>query len=197
MILVNLTSTEPIQIDTTSSIAVASNRAGTPKSITNSSKNKKTGQVRYKYGTVKYRKKVRSSKGRVFYASRRVVKKPVKSTFSKRLVVRKMNYGPYSQNVGTKNSKEEVQTMIDRYAQKYGVDSAKLKRVAMCESGFNQFAVSRGGHMGVFQFAARTFAANSARIGLVNSNPFNAEQNVETAAYMFSIGQEWQWTCKG
>ena len=71
-----------------------------------------------------------------------------------------------------------------------------MLRIAQCESKLNPSAQSRGGHYGVYQFLPTTYAANYKAAG-AGPDYVDAGSNIRTAAYMFSIGQAWQWECKG
>ena len=76
----------------------------------------------------------------------------------------------------------------------YGCDAAKMTEVIRCESGGRQSAYnSVGPYIGIFQFLTSTFNANAARIGIAGANVYNGEHQVQTAAWMFSKGQAWQW----
>ncbi len=78
---------------------------------------------------------------------------------------------------------------------RWGVSYGWLLRVASCESGLNPMAYNPSGASGLFQFMPSTFYAFAARIGEFRSiwNPY-ASANV--AAYMFSIGLSYEWTCR-
>lgn len=88
----------------------------------------------------------------------------------------------------------QVPDLIIKWADYYGVDQTRLLRVAYCESKYNPRA-SNGTHFGVYQFLPSTYAANAPKAG-AGSDYWDAENNVRTAAYMFSIGQAGQWACK-
>jgi hypothetical protein len=95
-----------------------------------------------------------------------------------------------------------VQQSIIKWADFYGADSQQLLRVASCESGFRPEA-SNGTHFGVFQFAPSTFIGNVGYMkkrGLIATEAeydyWNPEHNVQVAVWMFSIGQQSQWSCK-
>jgi len=49
---------------------------------------------------------------------------------------------------------------------------------------------------GLFQFMPSTFYANAKRAGLENPDIWSADDQTNVAAYMQSIGQQGQWTCK-
>lgn len=83
----------------------------------------------------------------------------------------------------------------DKYTQQYGVDPTVFKKVMMCESGNNPTAVGDGGlAINVMQFHKQTFDTYSLILGEdLNYNSY--KDQIKLAAYMFSIGQQHQWTC--
>ncbi|GAB4143200.1 MAG: hypothetical protein OHK0017_00260 [Patescibacteria group bacterium] len=100
--------------------------------------------------------------------------------------------------VSSSVNRDDARTMIDYYAQMYGVNPDKLFRVMMCESGGRSNAKNKSSSAsGIMQFMPRTFYANAARVGIPNPDLWNPEHQIQTAAWMFSIGQERQWSCKG
>lgn len=89
-----------------------------------------------------------------------------------------------------------VPELIQYWSEYYSLDGARMLRIAQCESRLDPRAQSRGGHYGVYQFLPNTYAANYQAAG-AGPDYWDAGNNVRTAAYMFSIGQAWQWECKG
>jgi hypothetical protein len=84
---------------------------------------------------------------------------------------------------------------ISAASARWGVSYWWLLRVAQCESGLNSGAYNRySGASGLFQFMPGTFWSYAARIGEGRSywNPY-ASANV--AAYMFSRGLAYEWSC--
>ena len=79
-------------------------------------------------------------------------------------------------------------------AARWGVNYYWLLRVASCESGLNPSAYNPSGASGLFQFMPGTYYAYAARIG-ERGSIWNAYSNANVAAYMFSIGQAYQWGC--
>lgn len=81
-------------------------------------------------------------------------------------------------------------------ANRWGVSYAWLLGVAECESGLNPGAYNAySGASGLFQFMPGTYWAYAARIGETRSY-WDAWGAANVAAYMFSIGQSDQWTCR-
>lgn len=70
-------------------------------------------------------------------------------------------------------SRAEIENIIQKAANKHGVDPALIKAIITQESGFNPKAVSHAGASGLMQLMPKT-----AR-GLGITNPFDPEQNVE------------------
>jgi hypothetical protein len=90
----------------------------------------------------------------------------------------------------------EIEVIIRAAAARWGADPTQLLRVAWCESRYNPLAYNASGASGLFQFMPRTWAANSVRAGYGGASVFDTVASANTAAYMFSIGQAGQWTCK-
>jgi soluble lytic murein transglycosylase-like protein len=90
----------------------------------------------------------------------------------------------------------DIEAIIRAAAAKWGADPAQLLRVAWCESRYNPSAYNASGASGLFQFMPRTWAANSVRAGYSGASVWDPVASANTAAFMFSIGQAGQWTCK-
>ena len=91
-------------------------------------------------------------------------------------------------------SSEEINGFIERFASQYGIDPHFLRHIAVCESGFNPLA-QNGSNLGLFQFTANTWISNRSEMG-EETNPklrLNAEEAVQTAAYMLSVGKRSAW----
>ncbi len=84
---------------------------------------------------------------------------------------------------------------ISAASARWGVSYWWLLRVASCESGLNPGAYNRSGASGLFQFMPGTYWSYAALIGEGRSywNPY-ASANV--AAYMFSRGLAYEWSCR-
>ena len=85
--------------------------------------------------------------------------------------------------------------LIDYYCGQYGCNPVQLKRVIMCESTNNPNA-RNGIYSGLFQFSPATFRSYSTKMGLVNANIWDAEDQINVASWMFANGQARQWSCK-
>jgi hypothetical protein len=90
----------------------------------------------------------------------------------------------------------DIEAIIRAAAARWGADPTQLLRVAWCESRYNPSAYNASGASGLFQFMPRTWAANSVRAGYGGASVWDPVASANTAAYMFSIGQAGQWTCK-
>lgn len=83
-----------------------------------------------------------------------------------------------------------VQQIIIDAANRYGVSPDLLLRIAKCESGFSTTAYNPSGATGLFQFMPATFYGNG------GTNLYDAYDQANIAAKMFSQGQANQWSCK-
>lgn len=77
-------------------------------------------------------------------------------------------------------SKEEINGLIDVYAQKNGLDADFVRAVVKQESGFNEKATSRCGAQGLMQLMPGTAKG----LGVVN--PYDAEDNIKGGTKMLS-----------
>lgn len=84
-----------------------------------------------------------------------------------------------------------VADIIRAAAAKWGADPNQLLRVASCESGLNPNAYnSRSGATGLFQFKPATFYGHGGH------NIWDAADQADVAAHMFSQGLASEWSCK-
>ncbi len=91
-------------------------------------------------------------------------------------------------------SSEQINAFIERFAAQYAVDPNVLRHIAVCESGFNPLA-HKLSYAGLYQFSPRTWEKYRRLIG-EDANldlRFNAEEAVQTAAYVLSINQAYIW----
>lgn len=88
-----------------------------------------------------------------------------------------------------KFSQEEIHGFIERFAGQYGVDPNVLRHIAVCESGFRTDAVN-GPYTGLYQFGSSSWVNNRQLMGEDGSLDlrFNAEESVQTAAFIVSKG---------
>lgn len=78
----------------------------------------------------------------------------------------------------------------------YDIAPATMLRISWCESRHNPAARSPGGHAGLFQFAASTWAYASHRAGFGGWSPFNPYANAHAAAWLYRAEGPTHWTCK-
>lgn len=89
---------------------------------------------------------------------------------------------------------EQINTFIERFAAQYGVDPNVLRHIAICESNLNQTSIN-GPYAGLYQFDSNTWKNNRQLMG-EDTNPdlrLNAEEAVQTAAFVISIGRGGIW----
>lgn len=91
-------------------------------------------------------------------------------------------------------SSQEINGFIDRFGAQYGVSPHVLRKIALCESGFNSGAYNSG-YGGLYQFGATTWKNLRKKMG---EDPdvelrFNAEEAVQTAAYALGLGKSGLW----
>jgi len=89
---------------------------------------------------------------------------------------------------------QEIHGFIERYASQYNLDVNVLRHVAVCESGFNPLAVN-GPYIGLYQFGPTAWKNNRAIMGEDSelNLRYDAEESVQTAAYLISIGRSNIW----
>lgn len=95
-------------------------------------------------------------------------------------------------------SSQEINGYIDRFAGQYGVDANVIRHIALCESGFRAGAVYLS-YGGLFQFSSSTWTVWRRRMGEDENSElrFNAEEAVQTAAYVISKNSIGIWpNCK-
>ena len=88
----------------------------------------------------------------------------------------------------------DLEAFFTKYAGKESVDRELLKKIAVCESGFNP-AARNGIYGGLFQFSENSWQ-NLRRIMNLNTDPklrFNAEEAVKTAAYKLALNGRAAW----
>ena len=91
-------------------------------------------------------------------------------------------------------SSEQINVFIERFAGQYGVDPNVLRSIAVCESGFDPLATNLV-YAGLYQFTPTTWIKYRELLG-EETNPdlrFNAEEAVQTAAFVLSLGQTFIW----
>jgi len=89
----------------------------------------------------------------------------------------------------------EIERLILKYANKYGVDYNRVLRIARCESGLRSDAVN-GQYKGIYQQGITWWAARSSRYGRGGESIFNADANIEVSIAMMAQGGYGHWACK-
>ncbi|QQS39467.1 transglycosylase SLT domain-containing protein [Candidatus Woesebacteria bacterium] len=85
---------------------------------------------------------------------------------------------------------EIIHGFIERFAGQYAVDPNVLRHIATCESGFRPEAIN-GNYAGLFQFSSNTWIKYRQLMGEDTDTTLrtNAEEAVQTGAYVLSIGR--------
>jgi hypothetical protein len=98
---------------------------------------------------------------------------------------------PAPKPVAIPYDKQAVANLIRAAAARYGANAEQLLRVAMCEShlNWNSYNASSGA-TGLFQFKPATFRAHGGH------NIWDAAEQADIAAKMFSQGLAYEWACK-
>src|SRR3989338_6982295 len=88
----------------------------------------------------------------------------------------------------------DLEAFFSKYAEKESVDRDLLKKIAVCESGFNP-AARNGIYGGLFPFSENSWQSLR-RIMNLDTNPalrFNAEEAIKTAAYKLALNGRAAW----
>ena len=91
-------------------------------------------------------------------------------------------------------SPQEIHAFIERFSAQYGVDPNVMRHIAVCESGFNPLAIN-GPYIGLYQFGKSGWISNRQALGENTDTDLrlSAEESVQTAAYIISIGKGSLW----
>lgn len=95
----------------------------------------------------------------------------------------------------TRAQSAEVAEAIEHAGAEYGVSPAWLRRITWCESRYLPWVTSRGGHMGIAQFSARTWQFMSWQAGYGGASPYDAWSAVHVLAWALRNGYAWAWAC--
>jgi len=90
----------------------------------------------------------------------------------------------------------DIIRMIEFWSDQYGVDEQLSKKIAFCESGFNNvcnYKFGCTGGMGIFQIVRSTFDETRERMGLAPSDPMNVRDNIQAGIWLISQGELWRW----
>lgn len=89
----------------------------------------------------------------------------------------------------------EVASAIHQAAAEYGVSERWMLTIARCESSYLPWVTSRGGHMGLYQYAASTYRWMSAQAGLAGTSPYDPWSAAMVTAWALSRGYARHWSC--
>jgi soluble lytic murein transglycosylase-like protein len=90
----------------------------------------------------------------------------------------------------------EVAAALSSAAQTYGVSEGWMRRITWCESRWQPWVTSRGGHMGIAQFSTRTWNWMSAQAGWGGYSAYDAWAALHTLAWALSRGYSGHWSCR-
>jgi hypothetical protein len=96
----------------------------------------------------------------------------------------------------TQAQSEEVAGAIHQAAVTYGVSEGWMRRIAYCESRYTPWVTSRGGHMGLFQYAPQTWRTFSRWAGYEGTSPYDPWSAAMVTAYALSRGYAGHWACR-
>jgi len=86
-------------------------------------------------------------------------------------------------------SAQDIDGWFERYSREYGVDIALLRKIAVCESGYNTTSNNKKhDYGGMFQFSISTWRTTRNAMG-ADPNPdlrFHPEEAIKTASYKIS-----------
>lgn len=91
----------------------------------------------------------------------------------------------------------EVADAIHQAAATYGVSEPWLRRIAYCESRYTPWATSRGGHMGLYQYAPGTYRWMSWQAGLGGTSAYDPWAAAMVTAWALAHGYAGHWACAG
>ena len=89
----------------------------------------------------------------------------------------------------------EVAAALESAAQTYGVSEGWMRRVTWCESRWQPWVTSRGGHMGIAQFAPRTWRTFSRWAGWEGASPYDPYAAAHVLAWALRNGYATHWAC--
>lgn len=84
-------------------------------------------------------------------------------------------------------SPAELDDYFKRFAEEYGIEEEVLRKIAVCESGYNAQSAN-GEYGGMYQFHTQSWQSTRSAMG-ADPNPdlrFNPEEAIRTAAYKIS-----------
>ena len=95
----------------------------------------------------------------------------------------------------TQAQSTEVASAIHQAAAEYGVSERWMLSIARCESSYLPWVTSRGGHMGLYQYAAGTYRWMSAQAGLAGTSAYDPWSAAMVTAWALRNGYARHWAC--
>lgn len=93
-------------------------------------------------------------------------------------------------------SSTTIKSFIRHYSELYGVSYNEMYLTIDCESGFNTHAVNPNDpSYGIAQFTPPTFYHFAPLAGIQKPDIGSTTEQLQTMAFMFSIGKADRWTC--
>ena len=89
----------------------------------------------------------------------------------------------------------EVAAALSSAAQTYGVSEGWMRKITWCESRWQPWVTSRGGHMGIAQFAPRTWNWMSAQAGWGGYSAYDPVAALHVLAWALRNGFSTHWAC--
>jgi soluble lytic murein transglycosylase-like protein len=90
----------------------------------------------------------------------------------------------------------EVAEAIHQAAVDHGVSEQWLLSVAACESRYQPWVTSRGGHAGLYQFSAATWRWMSWQAGWGGASPYDPVAAAQVAGWALANGYARHWACR-
>ncbi len=92
-------------------------------------------------------------------------------------------------------SPTQIDGWFEQFSREYGVDIGLLRKIAVCESGYNTNARSKHGYGGMYQFSESSWKSTRSHMGLDTNADlrFNAEEAIKTAAFKISRNGTGAW----
>lgn len=109
------------------------------------------------------------------------------ATLSPKLATKPKVVDPFPKVVTPQPSPQTIDSYFEKYSKDYQVEESLLRKIAVCESGYNTSA-ENGVYGGMFQFTSLTWISTRQSMG-ENIDPdlrYNAEEAIKTAAYKIS-----------
>ena len=90
----------------------------------------------------------------------------------------------------------EVAAAIHEASVANGVSEGWLRRIAYCESRYTPWVTSRGGHMGLFQYAQGTWRWMSTQAGYAGASPYDPRAAAMVTGWALAHDLSGHWACR-